>query len=464
MTRHFAYTMPVARGRHPAPRRIRVAAIQAAHYPTGVMFTQGCSSVGRAAVSKTVGREFESYHPCQNNKNMSRSRGVAWLNTLDCHSRDRGFKSRRLRHSTPSVSTEKHPTHLALQPNSSLYGFLALQCGCCKRPMSDLLDSLMAGASVESSTTLPKLPLHVLVGWFYADGKARNLSERTVEFYRNKLVYLIQAAGNRQPHEVTATHLRLLVAHFREKRKWSTGTTNHFITAMKVFFNFLIAEGFLTDNPADKLIPLKEDQHLPDPLQQKEVKCLLAVLSTKFCGVRDRAMLLVLLDTGVRLGELMGMTPEDIDLEQCQLRIRRSKSRKERMVPFSGITRRALVKYLTQRSARSEDQSLWVTDTGSSISKWYLMKRFESLGRLAGVPRFHCHRLRHTMATEFLRNGGNFTTLQHILGHTTGRMTERYVHFTDADAQAGHLSASPVEQWGLESTNRRGHNQSSRKK
>lgn len=316
--------------------------------------------------------------------------------------------------------------------------------------MSDLLDELVLAARGDDPQPIPQLPLRVLAEWFYADGTARNLSAQTVEFYRNKLIYLTDAAGDRFPREITTAHLRLLLTHLREKRDWSVGTTNHFLTALKVFFSFLVKEGMLTENPAVRIPALKGDQHLPDPLSKVELQRLLAALLPGFCGLRDRAMLLICLDTGIRLGELMGLEPEDVDVEMGQLCIRRSKCRRERLVPFCGITRRVLLRYLALRGARAVTQTLWITETGTPLSRWYVMKRFERLARHAGVNGFHFHRLRHTMATEFLRNCGNLLLLQRILGHTTTRMTGRYVHLTDADTRASHVTASPVERWQLD--------------
>ncbi len=312
----------------------------------------------------------------------------------------------------------------------------------------------MEQAPADTQVPLPQVPLRVMADWFYADGAARNLAPRTLEFYRCKLAYLVTAAGDRLPQDISAHHLRLIVQHYREKRAWSATSVNHFITAMRAFFNFLVDEGVLEVSPASKVDHLKVDEHLPDPLTQKEIVRLLEGCGESFCGVRDRAVFLVFLDTGMRLGEVLRLNLADVDLALGQIRIRQAKSRKERLVPFSGTTRRALIHYLTQRATRSKVDAVWVTEDGTAFTRWYFIKRLERIAREAGVAGFHLHRLRHTMATQFLRNGGNAMTLQRILGHASSRMTQRYCHLTDADAQADHNSASPVEGWGLEARRR----------
>jgi len=153
-------------------------------------------------------------------------------------------------------------------------------------------------------------------------------------------------------------------------------------------------------------------------------------------------MLLVLLDCGLRLGELMGLTMADLDLATEQLRVF-GKGRKERFVPFSGPVRRTLLKYLSRRHAITSDNSLWVDETGVQFSRDGFNSFLRRLEKRTKI-RLHAHKFRHTYASQYIANGGNPAYLQRLLGHTTPAMTNRYIHLFDSDARNDHRQASPV--------------------
>ncbi|MHB9024015.1 MAG: tyrosine-type recombinase/integrase [Armatimonadota bacterium] len=286
--------------------------------------------------------------------------------------------------------------------------------------------------------------LRVLAEWYFADCTAKNLQPRTVDFYRLKIRYLLDAAGDRPADAITTKHLRMLIEHYRQKRGWSVGTTNHTITSWKVFFHFLEREEILTTNPARRLDKLKGEQRIPEPFTPDEIQRLLQATSTGFAGIRDTAMILVLLDTGVRLSELLGLRLDDVDLGLAQMKVL-GKGRKERMLPISPVVRRAFVKYLAHRAALQPDTTaLWLCDEGTEFTMWAFVNEIRRLATKGQVLGVHVHRFRHTFASEYLRQGGNPAYLQRLLGHTTPIMTNRYVHLVDADAQQDHQSASPA--------------------
>ena len=313
--------------------------------------------------------------------------------------------------------------------------------------MTDLLsDLLTVDAPTPGATTLnpAELPLRVVADWFFTDCKARNLQPKTVHFYQLKLSYLLEAAGDWKVKDITTAHLRLLVNHYHEKRKWSVGTTNHAITTWKVFFGFLEQEEYLRENPARRLEKMKGARYLPEPFSIGDLQRLLAATGTGLCGARDTVMYLLLLDTGIRLGELMGLCLDDVDMALGQIRVF-GKGRKERLVPFSPPVRRALMKYLALRETvtHGEDE-LWVSEGGLPFTKDGFNTQLRRVAKRAKVQHAHAHRFRHTMATMYLQQGGHSAHLQRLLGHTTPTMTNRYVHLADIDARDDHQTASPA--------------------
>ncbi|MHB9130489.1 MAG: tyrosine-type recombinase/integrase [Armatimonadota bacterium] len=310
----------------------------------------------------------------------------------------------------------------------------------------DLLDRLVSAQDTpRSGKSAASQPLHVLADWFYDACERDNLSPNTIRFYRQKLAWLLDGAGDRTAPEITTDHLWLLVQHYQRERHWSDGQTNHIITVWKVFFTYLEeVEGAIEISPArkGKFDKIKTDEVLPAPLSDDEVKRLLAAIDADYCGKRMMAQVLVMLDTGVRLGELMGMTVDAVNIANGQIRVF-GKARKERVVPYSPEVRRALMKWLSVRKSTGTD-ALWTTDDGKKLTESYFVKLFRRLGETAKVDHLHPHRTRHTFGHDWVRGGGSLELLQVVLGHATPSMTQKYAHLANLEPAKAHRTASPV--------------------
>lgn len=311
--------------------------------------------------------------------------------------------------------------------------------------MRDLLDQLLDQRIDHSlaASHLADLSTRELAEVFYEHCAARNLQISTVEFYRRCLDYLVEAAGDRFPSSFTTDHLQLLLTYYRQSRHWSIGTVNHTFTAWKVFFNFLLAKQVISENPMAAIDKARGPEYLPVPYSDDELRRMLAVPDETLYGLRTRAMLLILIDTGIRLGELMGMRMEGVSLQGSRLRVF-GKGRKERIVPMSTTVVQALSDYLQAREPIARTDAVWVTNKGQPQSEGGFVAQFHRIARVAGVQKAHIHRFRHSFATSYLRNGGSPLHLQRLLGHTTAVMTQRYTHLTDIDAIADHMKASPI--------------------
>jgi len=125
------------------------------------------------------------------------------------------------------------------------------------------------------------------------------------------------------------------------------------------------------------------------------------------------------------------------------------KGSKQRRVPISEATSQAIAAYLATRPNATITTPLFLSDRGARMSRNGLLQLFERLGERAGVAGVHPHRMRHTFAINYLRNGGDSYTLQAILGHSTLDMVKRYLNIAERDLVARHATASPVINWGF---------------
>ena len=211
---------------------------------------------------------------------------------------------------------------------------------------------------------------------------------------------------------------------------------------LKVFFGWLIKEELITKNPFDNIPMPQCPTVFPKILSEAEINKLINVAKK---SKRDLAVLLVLIDCGVRASELCQIELEDLDLSGRSILIKKGKGNKSRYVFFSDLTARALNRYINSRP-ESFDNALFLSITRKqNIDRATLRQIIKRLGDKAGITS-QCspHVLRHSCATLYIRGGGDIHSLQLLLGHTTTAMTSRYVHLVSADIKQSHAKFSPV--------------------
>ena len=224
----------------------------------------------------------------------------------------------------------------------------------------------------------------------------------------------------------------------------STLLTYH--ARLSAFFTWLETEEFIEASPMENVKPpiVRRDQI--QPFTEDQVSSLLEAAKEAKYPKRDLAILLFLLDTGVRASELCGLRMQDIDLIGKKAVVL-GKGNKHRAVFFSRATGRALNAYL-RGSFRGPSEAFFGSEKGGHFTPSGLFQLVERLGhnaRVGNTTRCSPHTFRHTAAIWFLRSGGNVFSLQQMLGHADLKMTSRYVALAEADVQCQHIQFSPVE-------------------
>lgn len=169
---------------------------------------------------------------------------------------------------------------------------------------------------------------------------------------------------------------------------------------------------------------------------------------------RDLSIILMLLDTGLRIGELCRLNFGDVDLETGDVYIapygNSNRKTKSRVVHIGKATRRVLWRYLSNRLDKNSEEALFLTESGTKrITPNSIRLLLADLGRKARVNNCHPHRFRHTFCIEFLRNEGDLFNLQAITGHANLEMLKNYVQIARSDSAKAHMRASPVDNWKL---------------
>lgn len=211
---------------------------------------------------------------------------------------------------------------------------------------------------------------------------------------------------------------------------------------LHAFFRWLEREELIETSPMAKIDPPISRRDAVQPLTPEQARALLKAAQRGRHARRDEAILLFLLDTGVRASELCGLRLSDLDLAGRTARVL-GKGNKSRPVGFSGSTAKALWQYLL-RDPRQESDPVFLSERGGPMDRSSLRQMICRVSKAAGV-KAHPHLFRHTYSVEFLRAGGNQFSLMASLGHTTTTMTSRYVSLAEADVQRAMRQFSPVE-------------------
>ena len=294
------------------------------------------------------------------------------------------------------------------------------------------------------------------------EGKSQN----TIAIVVNSVRYLNDfLSANRLSTNVTkigTMELRVFITHLQQKRCFSDHryskpqqrelsghTINTYMRSIRAFWSWLADEQIIKDNPFCKLKIPKPPKKIIITFSQSQLQLLLSVINSSAEGYRDMVIILTLLDTGLRVNELINLKMDDVWLEEGVIKVL-GKGNKERLTPIGKQIRKLLWHYISRyrpEPARPNLDYLFLTWDGRPLTKNRvdsIMKYYGKKARLTGI-RCSPHTLRHTFAVSYLRNGGDVFSLQRILGHSSLEMTRRYCELANMDIKKAHAIASPVD-------------------
>lgn len=334
----------------------------------------------------------------------------------------------------------------------------------------------MAGKGLSRTHgTWANTPLTTLIDLYIMSKQIEGRSEKTLTWYRANLERFAEFMTN--GHDPTLSDLslegaRLFVADLQGKttrysdhemrRVEDGGLSPHsvhgYVRTLKAFGSWLSEEGYASSHPFKRLKPPKLPETMIEILSDDEIMALVrSVNARSTLGARMYAIVLLLLDTGIRASELCTLTIDNTNLREGYIKVR-GKGNKERMVPIGGATTKALLRYIQAfrpEPVGSGDSFVFLSDDATPLTYSGLAQALRRLGKAAGVNRLHAHLFRHTFAVRYLMNGGDIMTLRLILGHTTLAVTQMYLHLAEAHIQVQHNKFSPVDRLDIGSRRRR---------
>jgi len=264
----------------------------------------------------------------------------------------------------------------------------------------------------------------------------KGLSQNTLESYQRDISYFISFI-KKQRRDVREADRKLVVdylKHLRDKGQ-ANSTVSRNMASLRSFYQFMVEENVLEDNPTYQLETPKLEKKLPRVLSSEEVERLLAQPQKDGnMGLRDKAMLELLYASGIRVSELVSLNVSDFNPEVGFLRCT-GKGKKERIVPVGSVAIDCVQEYIQksrQRLVRIEDEkALFVNQHGKRLTRqgfWKILKKYSRSARISGeiTP----HTLRHSFATHLLENGADLRSVQEMLGHSDISTTQVYTQIT----------------------------------
>jgi integrase/recombinase XerC len=269
----------------------------------------------------------------------------------------------------------------------------------------------------------------------------RNYSVHTLVAYTNDLLHFASFIAEKELSEGESFDLERIDSDI--VRRWmmklmkeslSSASVNRKLSALQSFFKYLIRLKIIKKHPFSLLSGPNKAKSLPYFVKEKEMERVLddENCNTGFGDVRNRLMLEMLYETGIRCSELVGIETVDVDLDAMLLKVT-GKRNKQRLIPFAERLKEMIVYYINvrEREVAASSPSFFVRKDGRPVSSnivYYIVRK-----KLSGIPTLSKrspHVLRHTFATSMLNNGAKLNAVKNLLGHSSLASTSVYTHVT----------------------------------
>jgi site-specific recombinase XerD len=300
-----------------------------------------------------------------------------------------------------------------------------------------------------------------LVKQFETHCRLEGKPETTCHWYREILNRFLEWVGDICLDEFTLEKVREYLGFLKTRPRYaghpttpsngetvSAYTFRHHAVVLRVFSRWLRDEAYTDGHRLERLKTPKVPETVVDILTAEEIRRVLeSEVPSTLHGSRNHAMLVLALDTGMRLSEITTLERRNLDLDRGILKAF-GKGSRERVVPFGYMTTKILCRYVLHfrpSPGLPQFDYVFLQQNGWPLTKSAMEMVSRRIVRKTGIERIHWHLLRHTFAVNYLVNGGDAFTLQRILGHTTLEMVRKYMHLADVNVRLQHRRYSPMD-------------------
>jgi len=263
----------------------------------------------------------------------------------------------------------------------------------------------------------------------------KGLSSNTLESYQRDLRKFFLFLRGKNINEIENISRTIITDFLMEQREkgLAPSTLTRNLASIRSFYQFLLKEQIITENPSVELETPRAEKKLPRVLSFDEIELLLEQPETKNAiGLRDKAMLELLYATGIRVSELVSLNVNEVNMKMGFLKCD-GKGNKERMIPLGSVAIRSIQEYLQNSRPKilkqKEEKALFVNQQGTRLTRQGFWKILKKYALKAGIETdITPHTLRHSFATHLLENGADLRSVQEMLGHADIATTQIYTH------------------------------------
>lgn len=288
---------------------------------------------------------------------------------------------------------------------------------------------------------------------FMLHNEIKGLRERTIKAYKDNLkafLDYLDEIGLEAVEDIKKEHYEQFILWLQERHS-NTATINTYLRNTRVLLNFAMENHYLKDF---KMVLLREDTKMPEIYTAEEIARLIRrpvnIKKIPFAEYRNWVLVCYLLETGNRLSTVVNIRVGDFDGDQGLVHLRWTKNRRESYAPLSPEMQKILRDYI-RRFSLEEDEPLFPTVVaGQALSARGLQNAIAKHNKSRGVSKTSVHAFRHTFATNFAQSGGDALVLQRLLGHSSLKMTSRYVHMAATALTKGFQKHSVIAEYAKE--------------
>jgi integrase/recombinase XerD len=277
----------------------------------------------------------------------------------------------------------------------------------------------------------------ILKDFIYFLSVEKGLAENTLESYQRDLKKYLQFLSRQGVTDFSETSKKIILEYLAEQKQkgLAVSTLTRNLASIRSFYQFLLQEQIIQENPAGELESPKAEKKLPTVLSFKDIELLLdQPQPKKSIGMRDKAMLELLYATGIRVSELVSLNLDNVNLKMAFLKCE-GKGNKERIVPLGSVAIKSIHEYLQNGRFKllkqKDEKALFVNQHGKRLTRqgfWKILKKYAL--RTGINTEITPHTLRHSFATHLLENGADLRSVQEMLGHADISTTQIYTQIT----------------------------------
>lgn len=275
--------------------------------------------------------------------------------------------------------------------------------------------------------------------------KVRNLAESTIKSYEQKIVSFYESYGKENNiSEVSSYSVDDYILWLKENRNCNDITLNSYLRSVRVFLYYCMEENLI---PSFKIKLIKADKKLKETYTDAELERLLQKPDVNVCSFSTYKTWVFenyLLATGNRISTALDVQIGDIRFDDGVINLRKTKNRKQQIIPLSATLAGILKEYLNIRGGNADDY-LFCNDFGLKAGKRTYQQLVHNYNIKRNVNKTSCHLFRHTFAKNWIMAGGDMFRLQKILGHSDLTVTREYVQMFGQDLQMDFEKFNPLD-------------------